>query len=140
MKRWVEMSVKDSMLFYFKTKKTNAGQWVRCVNLREVVRVRLQAGCQRKFCFSLDTKRRVCTFYAASQDEFDQWFVPLLAVVEENKKRVRNVRNAVLCFLAIKKFRSNECEWVGAASKDVIGIIVGLVWKSQFELGKIWSF
>ena len=31
MKRWVEMI--DLTLFYYKTKKTKAGQWLKCVNL-----------------------------------------------------------------------------------------------------------
>jgi lambda repressor-like predicted transcriptional regulator len=42
--------------------------------------------------------------------------------------------------LAIRKFRRQECEHVGTVCKDVMGIIVAMIWESRFSDQRIWRF
>jgi hypothetical protein len=50
------------------------------------------------------------------------------------------VRNAMFCFLAIRKFRRQECEHVGTVCNDVMGIILGMIWDSRFSDRRMWLF
>jgi hypothetical protein len=62
-----------------------------------------------------------CVFVAACSTECKSWVEALAQVTERNLRVVANARRAVLCFLVICRYRRQECEHVGAASKDAAG-------------------
>ena len=101
---------------------------------------------KKKFAFAIverrDAKRPPATicFYAEGKDSFDSWLDAFARCVECNKRTLENVRKAIFCFLAIRKFRRQECEHVGTVCKDVMGIFVAMIWESRFSDRRIWRF
>jgi hypothetical protein len=145
-RRWAQIEADGHLRFY----ANKQGAVRRTVALEHVLSVS-EAPCDtrsRKYGFVVElevpkggaSRNKQLALCADDEGELQRWLAAFVRVVERNRWFLENVRRAVLCFLAIRKFRRDECEHVGAASKDVVGITVGLVWKSRFEERRLWLF
>jgi hypothetical protein len=134
MRRWVV--IEDGWL---RVSNRENGTVLRIVSLDDVEAI-VAARSSKKFSFECVLATRELAFAAETEADCQRWIGVISRIVELNKRFRENVRRAVLCFLAIRRFRGDECEHVGAASKDVTGIIVGMVWKSQFDDRRLWLF
>jgi hypothetical protein len=142
MKRWVQFDETNDVLLIC---DRPGGRLKRTVRITSIESVGAMPESKKKFAFAISERRRgkppaTINFYAESKDSFDSWFGAFARCVECNKRALENVRRAILCFLAIRKFRRDECEHVGTVCKDVMGIIVAMIWESRSSESRIWRF
>jgi hypothetical protein len=134
MRRWVW--IEDGWL---RVSVREKGAVLRTVSLDDIEDI-VAARSTKNFSFECVLAYRKLAFAAETESDCQRWCGALSRIVEQSKRFRENARRAVLCFLAIRRFRGDECEHIGAASKDVMGIIVGMVWKSRFEDRRLWLF
>lgn len=152
------MELNDTKLLCSKVKEGGQGNGAHFVDLEEVSQLIESPDWARgkvEYCFSLEStrydvrvdecdvifslSRRSYGFRADSQDAYEHWVALLAHTLERiHERRSGNARRAILCFLAIRRFRRQECEPLACACKEVIGIIVEMVWRSRLECNKLW--
>ncbi len=144
MKRWVQFVEEDELMLIY---DRPSGRLKRTVRLESIESVACMPESGKKFAFAIQKNRgprsplyKTICFSAENKDSFDSWFGAFASCVERNKRVLENVRKAIFCFLAIRRFRREECGYVGTVCNDVMGIIVGMIWESRFSDRRKWLF